>query len=72
MATLRLKNVPRIVIERLEESARAEGISVDALAVRALADATQRTPDTIVLDSRPETAVPKESDPAPTRRGHRR
>ena len=58
MATLRLSNVPKIVIERLEELARREGISVDAMAVRQLAEATQRANDSIVLPDLPPPPPP--------------
>ena len=42
MRTLYLRNVPDEVVERLEERARAESISVNTLAVRELVEVSRR------------------------------
>ena len=42
MRTLYLRNVPDDVVERLEERAKAESISVNTLAVRELAEVSRR------------------------------
>ena len=42
MRTLYLRNVPDEVVERLEERAKAESISVNALAVRELVEVSRR------------------------------
>ena len=42
MRTLYLRNVPDEVVERLEERAKAESISVNTLAVRELVEVSRR------------------------------
>ena len=42
MRTLYLRNVPDDVVERLEERAKAESISVNTLAVRELVEVSRR------------------------------
>ena len=42
MRTLYLRNVPDEVVERLEEQAKAESISVNTLAVRELVEVSRR------------------------------
>ena len=51
MKTLYLRNVPDDVVERLERLAAADAMSVNALAVRELADVSRRADNAALLGS---------------------
>ena len=53
MRTLYLRNVPDEVADRLERMAKLEGISVTAVAVRELAEASRRIDNAALLESLP-------------------
>jgi plasmid stability protein len=53
MRTLYLRNVPDEVVERLEERAKAESISVNALAVRELVEVSRRFNNRALLEALP-------------------
>lgn len=60
MRTLYLRNVPAVVVERLERLAAREGLSVSALAVRELSAISRRADNSSLLDELPDLDV----DPA--------
>jgi plasmid stability protein len=60
MRTLYLRNVPDEVVERLEERAKAESISVNALAVRELIEVSRRYNNAALLNSLPDLGIPIE------------
>lgn len=60
MRTLRLRNVPDEVVDRLERLAAQEAMSVNALAVRELTEISRRADNPALLDSLPHRGV----DPA--------
>ena len=60
MRTLYLRNVPDDVVARLERLAASESISVNAIAVKELADASRRADNRALLDTLPDLAI----DPA--------
>ncbi len=60
MRTLYLRNVPDEVVERLERLAATEGMSVNAVAVRELAQVSRRADNPGLLGSLPDVGV----DPA--------
>ena len=53
MRTLYLRNVPDEVADRLERMAKLEGLSVNAVAIRELAEASRRIDDAALLESLP-------------------
>jgi hypothetical protein len=53
MKTLYLRNVPDEVVDRLERMARRQGISVNAVAIRELAEASRRIDNAALLESLP-------------------
>ena len=57
MRTLYLRNVPNVVVERLERLAAAAGTSVNAVAVRELADASRRADHPALLGALPDLGV---------------
>jgi len=57
MKTLYLRNVPDAVVARLERLAQREGVSVSAVAIRELADATRRVDNAALLAALPDTSV---------------
>ncbi len=57
MRTLYLRNVPDDVVARLERLAAREGVSVNALAVRELADLSRRADNAALLGPLPDTDV---------------
>lgn len=54
MRTLYLRNVPDDVVERLERLARQDAMSVNAFAVRELAQASLRADNQRLLDALPD------------------
>ena len=54
MRTLYLRNVSDEVVERLERMAKHEGISVNAVAIRELAEASRRIDNAALLESLPQ------------------
>ena len=60
MRTLYLRNVPDEVVERLEERAKAESISVNSLAVRELIEVSRRYNNAALLNSLPDFGIPIE------------
>jgi hypothetical protein len=58
MRTLYLRNVPDEVVQRLERMAKYEGISVNAVAIRELAEASRRIDNAALLESLPDYKVP--------------
>jgi hypothetical protein len=58
MRTLRLRNVPDDVMDRLERLAHAAGTSVAATAIRELDAATRRVDNAVLLASLPDLNVP--------------
>ncbi|MGY1719046.1 FitA-like ribbon-helix-helix domain-containing protein [Blastococcus sp. SYSU DS0552] len=60
MKTLYLRNVPDDVVERLERLAARSGLSVSALAIRELAEASRRADNPSLLGELPDLDV----DPA--------
>jgi len=60
MKTLYLRNVPDDVVARLERLARREGISVNAVAVRELAEVTRRADNESLLAALADTSVEAE------------
>ena len=58
MRTLYLRNVPDDVVDRLERMAKREGISVNAVAIRELAEASRRIDNAALLESLPDYNVP--------------
>jgi len=57
MRTLYLRNVPDDVVDRLERLAESAGMSVSAVAVRELADASRRADNPALLDPLPDLGV---------------
>jgi hypothetical protein len=57
MRTLYLRNVPDEVAERLERLAAAEGVSVNAVAVRELAQVSRRADNPALLGALPDLVV---------------
>ena len=53
MRTLYLRNVPDEVVQRLERMAKYEGTSVNAVAIRELAEASRRIDNAALLESLP-------------------
>lgn len=53
MKTLYLRNVPDEVIDRLERMAKRQGISVNAVAIRELAEASRVIDNAALLESLP-------------------
>ena len=51
MRTLYLRNVPDDVADRLERMAKVEGLSVNAVAIRELAEASRRIDNVALLES---------------------
>jgi hypothetical protein len=57
MRTLYLRNVPDEVVERLERLAARESLSLNALAIRELADVSRRVDNAALLDALPDLPV---------------
>jgi predicted transcriptional regulator len=57
MRTLYLRNVPDEVVERLEQLATRDAMSVNAVAVRELAEVTRRADNAALLGSLPDRNV---------------
>jgi hypothetical protein len=57
MKTLYLRNVPADVVDRLERLAKRERISVSAVAVRELAEASRRVDNVDLLGALPDLDV---------------
>jgi hypothetical protein len=57
MKTLYLRNVPDDVVDRLERLAKRERISVSAVAVRELAEASRRVDNADLLGALPDLNV---------------
>jgi transcriptional regulator with XRE-family HTH domain len=57
MRTLYLRNVPDDVVDRLERMAKRQGISVNAVAIRELAQASRRIDNAALLESLPDYNV---------------
>lgn len=57
MRTLYLRNVPDEVVQRLERMAQYEGISVNAVAIRELAEASRRIDNAALLESLPQHEI---------------
>ena len=57
MRTLYLRNVPDEVVERLERLARIGGMSVNAVAVRELDQASRRADNPVLLGSLPDLGI---------------
>ena len=57
MATMYLRNVPEEVVGRLRRLAEAEGVSLNAIAVRELALASRRADNAALLDALPDLGV---------------
>lgn len=57
MRTLHLRNVPDEVVERLERLAARNGMSVSALAVRELGDASRRADNPALLATLPDLGI---------------
>jgi hypothetical protein len=57
MKTLYLRNVPDDVVDRLERLAKRERISVSAVAVRELAEASRRVDNVDLLGALPDLNV---------------
>ena len=53
MRTLYLRNVPDEVVDRLERMARRQGISVNAVAIRELTEASRVIDNAALLESLP-------------------
>ena len=60
MSTLYLRGVPEDVVERLKRLAEREGTSVNAIAVRELAESSRRADNPALLGALPDLGV----DPA--------
>lgn len=58
MSTLYLRNVPDDVVDRLRRPAERESLSVTAVAVRELAEATRDVDDAALLATLPDLQVP--------------
>lgn len=57
MRTLYLRNVPDDVVERLERLAKAGGTSVNAVAVKELAEVSRRADNPALLNALPDLGV---------------
>jgi hypothetical protein len=57
MRTLYLRNVPDEVVDRLERLAKIEGSSLNAVAVRELAEASRRIDNAALLESLPHREI---------------
>ena len=57
MRTLYLRNVPDEVVDRLERMAKLEGISVNSVAIRELAEASRRIDNAALLESLPHREI---------------
>lgn len=57
MRTLYLRNVPDDVVERLERLAQRDGASVNAVAVRELAEVSRRADNPALLGALPDLGV---------------
>jgi plasmid stability protein len=57
MSTIYLRNVPEEVVDRLKRLAAIEGMSVNAVAVRELAEASRRADNPALLGSLPHLGV---------------
>ena len=60
MRTLYLRNVPDEVVERLEERAKAESTSVNALAVRELTEVSRRYNNAALFAALPKLNITRE------------
>lgn len=60
MRTLYLRNVPDEVVERLEERAKAEAISVNTLAVRELIEVSRRFDNRALFAALPKLNITRE------------
>jgi hypothetical protein len=60
MRTLYLRNVPDEVVERLEQRAKAESTSVNALAVRELTEVSRRYDNAAIFATLPKYDIPLE------------
>jgi hypothetical protein len=58
MRTIYLRNVPDDVVERLERLAQLDAMSVNAYAVRELAQVARRADNQRLLDSLPDLGFP--------------
>ncbi len=58
MRTLYLRNVPDDVVKRLESLAERQGMSVGALALRELSEASRRADNPRLLAELPDHSVP--------------
>jgi hypothetical protein len=58
MRTLYLRNVPDEVVERLESLAERQGMSVSALALRELTEASRRADNPRLLAELPDHGIP--------------
>jgi ABC-type uncharacterized transport system substrate-binding protein len=58
MRTLYLRNVPDEVVDRLERMAKRQGISVNAVAIQELAEASRVVDNAALLESLPNYNVP--------------
>jgi plasmid stability protein len=72
MRTLYLRNVPDDVVARLERLAAREGVSVNALAVRELADVSRRADNAALLAALPDAGVDAAEIVAAVEDGRRR
>lgn len=57
MRTIYLRNVPDEVVERLERLAREEGVSLNSISVRELAQASRRADNPALLGALPDLGV---------------
>jgi hypothetical protein len=57
MRTLYLRNVPDEIVDRLERMARRQGISVNAVAIRELAEASRVIDNAALLESLPHRDI---------------
>jgi hypothetical protein len=57
MRTLYLRNVPDDVVDRLERMAKRQGISVNAVAIRELAQASRVVDNAALLESLPQRGI---------------
>jgi plasmid stability protein len=61
MRTIYLRNVPEEVVERLRRLAAIDGMSVNAVAVRELAEVSRRADNPALLGSLPDLGVDTDS-----------
>jgi hypothetical protein len=57
MRTLYLRNVPDEVVDRLERMAKRQGISLNAVAIRELAEASRVVDNAALLESLPHRDI---------------